>query len=147
MELTKEVYDHFRFEEGYKLYAYQDHLGYVTIGIGCLLSKNPKDWPKYKGLCWSEAQVRSEFTKRFNNAVAGAKRIFPDFDSYSFNRRLALVDMVYQLGEAGLKGFVNSVKMIKEQQWEKAADNMLKSKWAAQTPARAKRTTDKIRKG
>ena len=145
MQLTKEVYDHFRFEEGYRLCAYKDSLGYWTIGIGTLLSKDPK--ANFKGVCWSEAKVKEEFTKRFNNAVAGAKRIFPDFDTYSFNRRLALVDMVYQLGEAGLKGFVNSVRLVKEQQWEKAADNMLKSKWAKQTSARAKRTTDKIRNG
>lgn len=146
MELTKEIYEHFKFEEGYKPCAYQDHLGYWTIGIGCLLTKEIKSM-KWKGVCWTDEQIKTEFKKRFDNAVAGAKRIFPDFVSYSSNVRLALVDMVYQMGEAGLKGFVNSVKLIKAKQWSRAADNLLLSKWARQTPNRAKRTTDLIRRG
>lgn len=145
MKLTKEVYEHFKFEEGYKLCAYKDTLGYWTIGIGFLLSKDPK--ANFKGVCWTDAQIQAELQKRFDIAVAGAKRIFKDFDTYSDNVQLALVDMVYQMGEAGLRTFTNSIKMIEARRWNDAADNLLKSKWAKQTPNRAKRTTDKIRKG
>lgn len=148
MKLTDSIYNHFVAEEGKKLCAYQDHLGYPTIGIGCLLSKNAKDWPKYKGLCWTEQQVRDEFEKRFNKAVEGAKRTYGDqFNKFSPNRQLAIVDNIFQMGEAGYNTFVNSIRLIKSEQWSAAADNMLKSKWAAQTPARAKRITDLLRKG
>ncbi len=147
MQLTEKIYQHFKDEEGYKLCAYQDHLGYWTIGIGCLLSKDVKS-TKYRGLCWSAQQVKDEFTKRFNNAVAGARRIYGDqFDTFSDNVKLAIVDNVYQMGEAGYGSFVNSIKLIKARKWNEAADNMLKSKWAKQTPNRAKRITDLIRKG
>lgn len=145
MELTKDVYEHFKFEEGFRLCAYKDTLGYWTIGIGKLLSKDKTK--SFKGLCWTEEQVKAEFQKSFNVAVAGAKAIFPDFNSYSANVKLALVDMVYQMGEQGLRGFTNSVKMIKGREWSRAADNLLLSKWAKQTPSRAKRTTDLIRRG
>ena len=148
MQLTNEIYNHFKSEEGYKLCAYKDHLGYATIGIGCLLSKNPSDWNKYKNLCWTDQQVRDEFAKRFNNAVAGAKRIYGEqFDTFSNNVQLAIVDNVFQMGEAGYSSFVNSIRLIKARKWNEAADNMLKSKWATQTPQRAKRITDLIQKG
>lgn len=147
MQLTQQITDHFKFEEGYDLCAYKDHLHYPTIGIGCLLSKDPNDWPKYKDLCWTDQQVMDEFAKRFNVAVNGAKSIYPDFETYSDNVKLAIVDNVFQMGVAGYSTFVNSIKLIKAKQWNAAADNMLKSKWATQTPARAKRITDLIRKG
>ena len=78
----------------------------------------------------------------------GAKRIYGDqFDTFSDNVKLAIVDGIYQMGEAGYSTFVNSIKLIKARKWNEAADNMLKSKWALQTPLRAKRITDMIRNG
>lgn len=145
MKVDQQIIEHFKREEGWRNKAYRDHLGYWTIGCGHLITKDLK--ADHSKLVWTDQQIIDQLQKDINNAVAGAKRIFPNFDSYSFNRRLALVDMVYQMGEAGVRGFVNSVRLVKEEQWAKAADNMLKSKWARQTSARAKRTTDKIRNG
>jgi GH24 family phage-related lysozyme (muramidase) len=149
MQLTQQIIDHFKSEEGYDKCAYKDHLGYPTIGIGCLLIKStkPEDWDKYKNLCWTDKQVMDEFATRFNSAVKDAMSIYPDFDTYSDNVKLAIVDNVYQMGIGSYSTFVNSIKLIKAKQWNAAADNLLKSKWATQTPARAKRITDMIRKG
>lgn len=48
-----------------------------------------------------------------------------------------LVEMAYQMGINGLLGFKNTLAMIEAGEYERAADNMLKSKWAKQTPKRA----------
>ena len=44
-------------------------------------------------------------------------------------------------------GFKNSLEMMRLGQFDAAADNFLRSKWAVQTPERAKRITDQIRLG
>ena len=46
--------------------------------------------------------------------------------------------MGYQLGISGLLSFKNTLKLIQESRYREAADNMLLSKWAKQTPNRVK---------
>ena len=55
--------------------------------------------------------------------------------------------MSYQMGVLGLQGFVNTLKMVQQGAYENAADAMLKSKWASQTPARAQRLSEQMRDG
>ena len=57
----------------------------------------------------------------------------------------ALCEMAYQMGVAGLLGFKNTLAMIKERRYSQAAENMLKSKWASQTPTRAKEIANLVR--
>ena len=53
--------------------------------------------------------------------------------------------MVFQLGMTGVSKFVNCLKAIKEEDWATAADEMLDSKWAKQTPSRAEQLSSVIR--
>lgn len=148
MLVTQKVKDHFKREEGWRNKAYKDHLGYPTIGVGHLLVKSTTQWEKYKDITWTDEQITEQLQKDIDKAVAAAKRIYKEqFDTFSHNVQLAIVDNIFQMGETGYSSFVNSIKLIKEQKWTQAADNMLKSKWASQTPLRAKRITDLIRNG
>ena len=56
-----------------------------------------------------------------------------------------LIEMVFQLGYAGLKKFVNFIAALENGHWEHAADEALNSLWAKQTPARAQELSDIIR--
>ena len=56
-----------------------------------------------------------------------------------------LIEMVFQLGYAGLKKFVNFIAALDYGHLEHAADAMLDSLWARQTPARAQELSDIIR--
>lgn len=47
-------------------------------------------------------------------------------------------EMGYQLGINGLLSFKNTLKLIQDSRYREAADNMLLSKWAKQTPNRVK---------
>jgi lysozyme len=55
--------------------------------------------------------------------------------------------MSFQLGVDGLLGFKNTLKLVEQGNYESAAENMLKSLWAKQTPARAKRMSDQMKTG
>jgi lysozyme len=55
--------------------------------------------------------------------------------------------MAFQMGTEGLLGFERTLSLIRDGKYENAAAAMLQSKWAQQTPARAKRMADQMRSG
>lgn len=144
MKLTPEIYEHFKYEEGYKRAAYRDTHGYWTIGNGHFLGADPK----YRGLVWTDEQIKAAFEKDFAIAVKDAASVFPgQWESFSPNVKLAITDMVFNLGIGGFKKFKNTIALIAAHKFQQAADNAMKSLWAKQVPNRAQRTTDKLRKG
>ena len=52
-----------------------------------------------------------------------------------------------QMGVEGLAGFKNTLALISQENFAAAASSMLMSKWARQTPNRAKRHADVMRSG
>ena len=127
-------------EEKYVREAYQDHLGFWTIGIGRLIDKR-----KGGGLTREEAFYLLE--NDIGKAIKGLRAALPWFDGLSDARQRALVNMAFQMGVEGLLGFKNTLALMQQGKFAEAAQNALKSKWAQQTPARAKRVTDMIREG
>ncbi|ECX3247832.1 glycoside hydrolase family protein, partial [Salmonella enterica subsp. enterica serovar Kentucky] len=62
-------------------------------------------------------------------------------------RRDILISMAYQMGVSGLAGFKNTLAMVAEGNYAGAANGMLSSLWAKQTPERAKRHAEVMRTG
>ena len=56
-----------------------------------------------------------------------------------------LVEMAYQMGVSGVSKFKRALKFMEHSNWEKAADEMLDSKWHRQTPNRARSLSNIIR--
>lgn len=125
-------------EEGKVNYAYKDHLGYLTIGIGRLIDKR-----KGGGLSDSECLYLlgndiSEKQEKLFKALPWLKR-------HPEPVQRALMNMAFQMGVGGLLKFKRTLDFIKKKDYTNAANNALKSKWARQTPARAKRVTNLIK--
>lgn len=72
---------------------------------------------------------------------------FTWFSRLNEARKIALISMVYQLGEKGFLGFRNMLKALNEMDYDRAHLEMLDSKWAKQTPERARKTAIVIRTG
>lgn len=133
------------FEEGYRSTAYRCSEGYPTIGIGTKIG--PKDAPlKYYTFTVSKTVARA-FLREEINRLVDVLRDYAWFKSCNEARKAVLISMAYQMGTAGLLGFKNTLAMIERGEYDKAAENMLKSKWAQQTPARAKRHAEVMRTG
>jgi lysozyme len=137
---TKKAISQLRRHEGEVLYAYQDHLGFWTIGIGRLIDKRKnggisKDEAEYL-LSNDVAKVLRELTARL-----------PWFDKLSEPRRAVLLNMGFQLGIGGLMGFSRTLGLIEAGNYAEAADQMLQSKWAQQTPKRAGEMAEQMRTG
>lgn len=125
-------------DEGFVPHAYQDHLGFWTIGIGRLIDKR-----KGGGITREEAYylLRNTLSSSFDEMD---KRM-PWWRDHPEPVQRALVNMAYQMGVPGLMKFKNTLALIQAKKYNEAADNAMKSLWAKQTPERAKRVTDLIR--
>lgn len=124
-------------DEGEKLQAYQDSLGFWTIGIGRLI-----DARKGGGITQEESGLLLlNDIKKHTDAVVSR---LPWVVQLSPARLGALINMHFQMGN-GLFGFVNSLALIQAGRFEDAAKAMKESLWARQTPERALRITEQIR--
>ena len=130
-----------RSDEGTKATAYQDHLGFWTIGVGRLIdSRKPG-----AGLRPDEIDylLRNDISDR----VAALTKALPWFDRLDEARQGVLLNMAFQLGTAGLLGFKSTLALIAAGKYAEASEQMIKSKWATQTPARAKRLAEQMKTG
>lgn len=127
-------------DEGIENFAYQDTLGYWTIGVGRLIDKR-------KGGGLSNQEILYLLQNDINDRVLSLSNLFPWFNRLSDNRQRVLVNMAFQLGTDGLLAFKKALSAMQSGDFETAANEMLFSKWAQQTPARAKRLAERMRVG
>ncbi len=129
-----------RKEEGEVLHAYQDHLGYWTIGVGILI-----DQRKGGGLRREESDYILRNRIRILEERIRAPLHF--YDTLNPPRKAVLLSMAFQMGLEGLLQFVNTLRAVKEERYHDAAAGMLASKWATQTPERVKRMARQMETG
>lgn len=136
----KDSYSQLKRDEGEILHAYQDHLGFWTIGVGILIDKR-----KGGGLLPEESEFIFKNRLRLidealSKRISWIKKLDPA-------RRGVLLNMAFQMGVDGLLGFKDTLATIETGNYQKAAAEMLGSKWAQQTPARAQRLSNQMRTG
>ena len=136
-ELTKQL----RIDEGVKAQAYQDHLGFWTIGVGRLIDARKAG----SGLRQSEIDMLLQ--NDIDDRIEALTRKLPWFQNLDDARRGALLNMSFQLGVDGLLGFKNTLAMVESGDYMGAARNMMQSLWARQTPERAERMAEQMRTG
>jgi lysozyme len=73
--------------------------------------------------------------------------LFPEFDSFSENRRIALTDFLFNVGKKTAMQFARTIHLINIGHWEDAAIAMRQSKWAKQVKGRAVLVTKMIEEG
>lgn len=137
------------YEEGYREKPYIDTEGYPTVACGikigpkgASLSNYTFSVPRIVGDAWLDLFVKSTANKMNDNPsiVAALKACNPA-------RRDILVSMAYQMGVNGLASFKNTLAMVATGNYSGAANGMLSSLWAKQTPNRAKRHAEVMRTG
>lgn len=144
MDKTKLVQE-LRDDEGEVLKVYADHLGWLTVGVGHLVDvrkgANPAPFGKVLKLGDTITTEQSEQLlladiaekeKQLDARAAWWRRL-------SDNRQRVLLNMAFQLGVDGLLAFKNTLSKMGVGDYDGAAAGMLASKWAQQTPNRAKR--------
>ncbi|WP_336747876.1 glycoside hydrolase family protein [Pantoea vagans] len=137
------------FEEGYVESPYIDTLGFPTVagGIrigpkGASLSNYTFRVPRKVGDVWKQVIV-DEKVLDMNSRPA----IYAALKQCNPARADVLYSMAYQMGVDGLAAFKNTLVMISNGNFTGAAEGMLNSLWARQTPARARRHSEVMRTG
>ena len=135
--LMNESAEQVKQDEGLKLKPYKCTAGKLTIGYG----RNIED----KGITKQEAEI---FLKNdIQECVEDLEEIFTQagFKTLPFNIQKVLINMRYQLGGAGLRGFKNMLRACRDRQWQAMARQMQASKWYQQTTNRAQRLINLVR--
>jgi lysozyme len=133
-------YEQLKRDEGEVLHAYQDHLGFWTIGVGILIDKR-----KGGGLLPEESEFI--FRNRLRLLNAELDKRLPWISRLDPVRRGVLINMAFQMGVAGLLAFKGTLALVLAGKYQEAAKEMLRSKWASQTPARAQRLSNQMDMG
>jgi lysozyme len=121
-------------------HAYQDSLGYWTIGIGRLI--DPR-----KGGCLSQEECRYLLRNDIERVKHELDSALPWWRTLDEVRSRVLCDMAFNMGVAGLLAFKNTLALIQAKDYAAAADAMLKSRWATQVKGRATRLAAMMRTG
>ncbi|WP_338562970.1 glycoside hydrolase family protein [Erwinia sp. E_sp_B04_7] len=138
-----------KYEEGYRDEPFIDTQGYPTVGCGikigpkgATLSSYIFKVPRQVGELWMQMLVEGKiFDLRKRPLIAEALR------QCNEARADILISMAYQMGVDGLAGFKETLRAIARGDFSSAADGMLNSLWARQTPGRAKRHACVMRSG
>lgn len=137
--------------EGLSLIPYRCPSGFLTIGYGWNFDANPL--PEDIAIYLSEhGSISADHAERLlslaiQRSVEDCRHLYPKFDTFTENRRNALIDMVYNMGLYTLSAFRISNKFVNDGMWQEATDNFALSKWAKQVKGRAKEVLKMLRDG
>ena len=130
----KDIIEQLKVHEGYKSKVYKCTAGVDTIGIGFAI----------KDLELSEDVCDLILTEKLEVLEERFEKKFEWFATSPVEVRNVMLNMAYQLGFAGFCKFKKTIAYLQEAEWEKASEEMLDSRWAKQTPNRAKELSEII---
>ena len=129
-----------RRHEGVEPYAYKDHLGYITVGVGRCLEKDV-------GMGLSDDEI--DYLLK-NDIVRVQEELSEEYDWFADLdqvRQEAMINLSFNLGATRLRGFRNALAAMAEEDYETAANEFMDSKWSSQVGRRAYEVTQMIRTG
>lgn len=131
------------FHEGCVLKPYRCPAGKLTLGIGRNLEDNPLSEKEKKALGDYERGIthngalmllKNDVEKCLKNL-----KTLSCWKKQTIERKYAMLDMCFQLGFNGLLSFKKMLQALDEKNYPLAYAHCLDSKYARQTPERAKR--------
>ena len=126
-ETFKQLKDHIKEYEGLSNVLYKCTSNKLSIGYG----RNLED----VGISKDEAEYLLK-----NDIDIALDEVSEHFDMPNLPEpaQIVLVDMCFNMGISRLLNFRNMIKAMEQDDWDKAADELLDSKYAAQTKRRAR---------
>ena len=119
--------DRLKISEGFRDRVYKDTLGIDTIGFGFAI----------KDLVLSEEISEQILREKVEFLITAMNGKFDWFKEMPPEVQSVCLEMAYQLGVYGFSKFKKTIHHMKEKEFKHAADEMLDSRWAKQTPNRA----------
>ena len=134
-------------DEGYKYEIYLDHLGYPTFGVGHLVLETDEEYGQPVGTPVSEERILECLNNDIDIVCKELDQNMSWWSELDDTRQRVLANMAFNLGLPRLGKFKKFLAAVQEQDWEKAAVEMMDSKWATQVGDRAVRLKEKMLNG
>lgn len=161
-------------DEGLRLFPYRCTAGKLTVGIGRNLDNNPLTADEAMVFLLRRPhihlnntelkEIRRLLTDDFlKNGITEQEAYYlldndiqnvqnellknlPWIDNAPEEVKNILTNMAFQMGIRGLLSFRNTLRFIQRGEYQIAAENMKKSLWFRQTPARARRLINRMKR-
>ena len=137
--MSEQLREMLRRHEGVRNFVYLCSEGYETIGVG----RNIAD----SGLGLSEDEV----DYLLDNDIKRVKTELSDeyfwFGALNEARQEAMIDLSFNLGQSWLRGFKKALDAMSTEDFDRAADEFMDSRWSEQVGNRATEVTEMIRTG
>lgn len=151
MSYRDHLKDHLIDFEGLRYEPYHCSAGKLTIGVGHNIEAHPL--PKWIQAYLDEhgkielTMILALLEKDIDYAEQDARALFESFNDFSSGRKVAVVDLLFNLGRTTFSRFITTIAAIRHQQWDAAAAALKNSKWYRQVGRRAVEVIRLIKEG
>ena len=137
MSFEKELLDQIKEHEGLRLFPYKCPAGKLTIGYGHNLqdnglSKSACEYILYDDIDEAKRNLRTIFGNEF-------------FENLNDSKKIALIDMMFNLGMVKFLTFKRFIFAVETQNWENASYEIIHSRAYEQNKKRYKKLSEQIR--
>ena len=134
--MTKEVIEQLKADEGFSDTPYRCTANKLTIGYGKQVDfLNITQEEAEKWLKEDVGKIEKKLVNKFWWYMGCPEQV-----------KIVVISMCYQLGVSGFSKFRKTIDLIAKKEYKKASIEMLDSRWATQTPNRAKRLSNRLNK-
>ena len=142
---VEKLREQLKIDEGCVYEIYNDHLGYPTFGIGHLVRESDPENGSPVGTKVSEDRVADAFDDDIEIVLSDCNKLYPDFEDLPEEVQQIIANMMFNLGRPRLSKFRGMKAGVDAKDWNRAADEMVDSRWYAQVGRRAERLVERMR--
>ena len=126
-----------KLSEGFRSKVYKCTEGYDTIGYGFAI----------KDLVMDEDIAEIILERKLKSLVSRVNKKFPFVEDLPESIQEVVYEMCFQMGLSGFSKFKKTIQLLRLGNYEASSVEKLDSRWAKQTPTRAKRLSDIVKNG
>jgi lysozyme len=132
-------------DEGEVHEIYLDHLGLPTFGIGHLVRDDDPESGLPVGTPVDDDRVVSAFESDIETVLSDCNKLYSDFDDLPEEAQRVIANMMFNMGRPRLSKFKGMKSGVDARDWNRAADEMVDSRWYRQVTKRADRLVTRVR--
>ena len=144
MDIEK-LREEIKYDEGSVNEIYLDHLGLATFGIGHLVTEWDEEYGWEIGTPVSEDRCNEVFDSDIQIVLADCEQLYSDFNELPEEVQRIIANMMFNMGRPRLSKFKGMKAGVDARDWNKAADEMVDSRWYRQVTNRAERLVKRMR--
>ena len=133
------------YDEGSVNKIYLDHLGLATFGIGHLVTEWDEEYGWEVGTPVGEDRCNEVFDSDIQIVLSDCEQLHPDFNELPEEVQRIIANMMFNMGRPRLSKFKGMKAGVDARDWNKAADEMVDSRWYRQVTKRADRLVERMR--